>query len=179
MFWLNEERPYAKKVGAALSCILVLSYAFANFPSNDKSVRIMANYGFGGSISFVAVTLFTSIASFFIFAFALRIAYTSCMRSVLKLQDRRMPISSRSLFHHAYFVMIIANVVIGAVGVMVYDYEMYSNIVNALARVVIKAAAYAALIALSKNGRSFDVNFTSKMVACYGMIFAVMAVLGV
>ena len=90
-----------------------------------------------------------------------------------------MPISSRSLFHHAYFVMIIANVVIGAVGVMVYDYEMYSNIVNALARVVIKAAAYAAVIALSKNGRSFDVNFTSKMVACYGMIFAVMAVLGV
>ena len=172
MFWLNEERPYAKKVGAALSCILVLSYAFANFPSNDKSVRIMANYGFGGSISFVAVTLFTSI-------FALRIAYTSCMRSVLKLRDRRMPISSRSLFHHAYFVMIIANVVIGAVGVMVYDYEMYSNIVNALARVVIKAAAYAAVIALSKNGRSFDVNFTSKMVACYGMIFAVMAVLGV
>lgn len=180
MFWLSEERPYSRKVGIALSVILIVSYAFANYPSNDKILRILDNYGFGfGWFSSISVMVFSAIFSFFIFLFALKIAYGVGIRTISKSRDKRFPIGLHTLCNHAFFVMSIANVVIGAAGVIMLDYELYSGVINVALRVVIKAAAYTALIFFSKNENCFDESFTVKMIGGYGIVFAAMAVLGV
>lgn len=180
MFWLSEERPYSRKVGVILSVILTISYAFANYSSNDKILRIMENYGLVfGWFGYILISVFSAAFSFLIFLFVLRMAYGIGMRTISRSKDKRLPIGIATFCNHAYFVMSIANAIIGAIGVIMLDYELYSNIVNVTLRIIVKASAYIALIFLSKNENRFDDGFTAKMFGGFGMVFAAMAVLGV
>ena len=152
MNFLNKDKKDARVLTIVLGILYALTFIFVNYNSSEMLIRSMGPLmGIDVSGGYFALVLIGSAAfGYLIFYLLISASYSLAYHSLVnKTRDiKAMPVSKPSFINHTQFVMIFANLIIGAISMVMRFYPIYETIVDLVVRMVVKVCAYLVVLAL-------------------------------
>ena len=163
MNFLNKDRSQNKWLPIVLGVFYALTSAFVNMNSSEmvmRSMGLMFDMEVSTGYYFLVLLTSTGISVLFFILFV-GMAYSMAYRSLAsKTRDLKvMPISKECFINHIEFIMIFANLIIGAINLVLRFNILYMMVVDIIVRFVVRVLAYLlALWLLTKVGIGDNVN---------------------